>query len=78
MANFFAYLFQIVMSRYMSIDNFGIFNTLNSLVMILVSVGGVISFTVAKYINENKNDYEIMAKKHIERIQYYNTHHFNR
>ena len=34
--------------------------------------------TMQNYLVENKNDYEIMAKKHIERIQFYNTHHFNR
>lgn len=69
-ANFFAYLFQFMLSRYMSIENFGIFNALNSLLMIVISINGVISFTVAKELIEKKLDKEYAKRIFLTFFEY--------
>jgi len=55
-ANLFSYLFQFVMGRYLSVEDFGILNAVSSLGVLASIMTGVIPFIVTKYIIEFKED----------------------
>ncbi len=60
-ANLFAYLFQFIMGRYLSIEDFGVLNAVNSLGVIAGAITGIIPFVVTKYIIEFKEDKELAS-----------------
>ena len=55
-ANLFSYLFQFFMGRYLSIEDFGVLNSVNSLGVIAGAITGIIPYIVAKYIIEFKEN----------------------
>jgi O-antigen/teichoic acid export membrane protein len=60
-ANIFAYLFQFIMGRYLSVEDFGVLNSINSLGVIVGAIAGIIPYVVAKYIIEFKDDKELSS-----------------
>ena len=60
-ANIFAYLFQFTMGRYLSVEAFGVLNSVSSLGVIAGAITGIIPYVVAKYVIEYKDDTEIAS-----------------
>ena len=56
---FFGYLYQVLMGRYLSVGDFGILTSVNSLGIISGSIFGVIPFIVSKYIIELHADKDL-------------------
>ncbi len=60
-ANIFAYLFQFVMGRYLTIEEFGVLNSVNSLGVVVGAITGIIPYIITKYIIEFKEDKEMAS-----------------
>lgn len=60
-ANIFAYLFQFVMGRYLSVEDFGVLNSVNSLATLIGSLIGIVPYIVAKYIIKFKDNKELSS-----------------
>ena len=60
-ANVFAYLFQFVMGRYLSVEDFGVLNSVNSLGVVAGAITGIIPYIVTKYIIEFKEDKKLAS-----------------
>ena len=55
-ANLFSYLYQFVMGRYLSVEDFGVLTSVNSLGIMAGAFLGVIPYIVSKYIIETKKN----------------------
>jgi len=55
-ANVFAYLFQFVLSRYLTVEDYGILNAVNSLGVTVGALMGIIPYITAKYVIEFKGN----------------------
>jgi O-antigen/teichoic acid export membrane protein len=60
-ANIFAYLFQFVMGRYLSVEEFGVLNSVNSLGVVAGAITGIIPYIITKYIIEFKDNKEMAS-----------------
>lgn len=60
-ANIFAYLFQFVMGRYLSVEDFGVLNAVNSLMALSGAIIGIIPYVITKYIIEFKHNDELIS-----------------
>jgi len=60
-ANVFSYLFQFIMGRYLSIEDFSVLTSVNSLGVIVGGALGVFPYIVSKYIIEFKNKKKLVS-----------------
>lgn len=60
-ANLFAYLYQFIMGRYLSVESFGILTSVNSFGIMFSAFFGVIPYVVSKYIIEFKYDNDLVS-----------------
>jgi len=60
-ANVFSYFFQFIMGRYLSIEDFSVLTSVNSLGIIVGGVLGVVPYIVSKYIIELKGRRELLS-----------------
>jgi O-antigen/teichoic acid export membrane protein len=55
-ANFFAFLYQFVMGRYLDLDSFGVLTAVSSLAVIITMFFGVMPYILIKYLIKYKSD----------------------
>lgn len=60
-ANLFAYLYQFLMGRYLSVESFGILTSVNSLGSITAALFISLPYIISKYIIELKHDKELVS-----------------
>lgn len=69
-ANVFAYLFQIVIGRHLNIDDFGVFNSINSLGVMATSIVGIVPYVITKFVIELKSDNRYISLLIIDIIKF--------
>ena len=62
LGNLCSYIFQFLLSRYVSVDIFGQFNSLNSVINLLLIPSSFIGFFVIKFYSQINNEYEKFEK----------------